>query len=104
MVDLLLGGLVAAEPSQQIACVLVATSRCIVTGAIREHLDEGHQYESRDALEGEQKAPSDVGVAVVDEGEAKGQPIRDRDSEVYRVSQYSSRHILIVNIQLAMKT
>lgn len=81
-VDLLLAGLVAAEPSQQVARFLVATDRCIVARTVGEHLDERHQYDSRDALEREKKAPSDVGVAVVDEGEAKGQPVRDRNSEV----------------------
>jgi hypothetical protein len=73
---------VLPDPSQQVPGLFVAPNRGVVPRTVGQHFDEEDEQNRWDALECEEKAPADVGVAVVDEGEAEGEPIGYGDSEV----------------------
>jgi hypothetical protein len=54
----------------------------IVPRRVREHLYAEQQEKRWNTLKAEQEAPFDVGVSVIDEGKAKGEPIGNGYTEV----------------------
>lgn len=74
----------AADVDEDLAGFFVAADGGEVPRGVREHLDTGEEQQGGDALEAEEEAPADDGVAVADEGEAEGEPVGDGDAEVVR--------------------
>lgn len=70
-VDLFRGPLVAPDALQQIPRFVIASDRRQVPRAVGKHLDEEGQQQGWNALKRKQESPSDVGIAIVDEGQAE---------------------------------
>lgn len=59
-----------------------AAGRDKVARTVGQCLDSGKQEERRKALEGKEESPAHGRVALLDKGEAKVEPVRNRDTEI----------------------
>lgn len=69
--------LAATQAAEDVACFLVSSSFCQPTRALWEEPADAEQHQQRNDLEGDRESPADGGVAVVDEAEAKFEPVGD---------------------------
>lgn len=72
----------AADVLEDFAGLVEFVGRGEVAGGVWEHFDASEEEEGGEALEGEEEAPADGGVAVIEESEAEGDPVGDGDAKV----------------------